>query len=209
MVHIRDEGWKELKVGCVFAVQLRPTRDNHTGETVDLAHAVANTYVAHLGGPLSSAKPCGPRRDNATGCKPARRWCWAMGPLDLELGGGQVLYQSPSRGLVSRQTASHAGRHRLHGEGTAAARRGCATTKLRCCKATPNGSATTRPTREEVPGESERPASRSRLLSRQLSPDAISGNARRGFPIGSGMVESACKQFRARCRPGCAGHGRA
>ncbi|CAG1012292.1 hypothetical protein BURK2_04483 [Burkholderiales bacterium] len=81
LVHIREEGWKELKVGCVFAVQVRPTRDNHTGETVDLAHAVANTYVAHLGGPASSAKPCGPRRGNATGCKPTRRWYWAMGPL--------------------------------------------------------------------------------------------------------------------------------
>jgi hypothetical protein len=51
MVHIREEGWKELKVGCVFAIQQQPTQDKHTGETVDLAHAVSNTYVAHLGGP--------------------------------------------------------------------------------------------------------------------------------------------------------------
>jgi hypothetical protein len=51
MVHIREEGWKELKVGCVFAIRQQPTRDKHTGEIVDLAHAVANTYVAHLGGP--------------------------------------------------------------------------------------------------------------------------------------------------------------
>jgi hypothetical protein len=51
MIHIRDEGWKELKVGTLFDVEVRPTFDRHTKEMVDLAHAVNNSYVAHLGGP--------------------------------------------------------------------------------------------------------------------------------------------------------------
>jgi len=51
MVHIRDEGWKELKVGCVFELEVRPTWDKKTKEWVELAHAVGNSYVAHLGGP--------------------------------------------------------------------------------------------------------------------------------------------------------------
>jgi hypothetical protein len=51
MIHIRGEGWKELKVGSVFDVAVRPTRDRETGEWVDLAHAVNNSYTAHLGGP--------------------------------------------------------------------------------------------------------------------------------------------------------------
>jgi hypothetical protein len=51
MIHIRDEGWKELKVGSVFDVEVRPTRDQETGDWIDLAHAVRNSYVAHLGGP--------------------------------------------------------------------------------------------------------------------------------------------------------------
>ena len=51
MIHIRDEGWKELKVGSVFDVEVRPTRDQETGDWIELAHAVRNSYVAHLGGP--------------------------------------------------------------------------------------------------------------------------------------------------------------
>jgi hypothetical protein len=51
MIHIRDEGWKELKVGTVFDVVVCPTRDRETGDWIDLAHAVRNSYVAHLGGP--------------------------------------------------------------------------------------------------------------------------------------------------------------
>jgi hypothetical protein len=50
MIHIRDEGWKELKVGSVFDVKVRPTRDKETGDWVELAHAVRNRYVAHWGG---------------------------------------------------------------------------------------------------------------------------------------------------------------
>src|SRR5512140_661924 len=51
MVHLREEGWKELKIGCVFDIAGQPTRESHTGEIVPLAHAVHNTYVAHWGGP--------------------------------------------------------------------------------------------------------------------------------------------------------------
>lgn len=51
MIHIRDEGWKELKIGCLFEIEVRPTRDEETGDMIDLAHAVNNSYCAHLGGP--------------------------------------------------------------------------------------------------------------------------------------------------------------
>jgi hypothetical protein len=51
MVHILGEGWKEMKLGAVFNLALRPGRDERTGEVRHLAHAANNTYVAHLGGP--------------------------------------------------------------------------------------------------------------------------------------------------------------
>jgi hypothetical protein len=51
MIHIRKEGWKELKVGCVFEIATRKAIDPKTKEEVDLGSAVNNTYVAHLGGP--------------------------------------------------------------------------------------------------------------------------------------------------------------
>jgi len=51
MIHIRTEGWKELKVGCVFEIGSRVERDPQTQEEVPLGSAINNTYVAHLGGP--------------------------------------------------------------------------------------------------------------------------------------------------------------
>jgi hypothetical protein len=42
-VYIRKETWKELKVGCIFDVEVRPTPDRQTGDLVDLAHAVQNS----------------------------------------------------------------------------------------------------------------------------------------------------------------------
>lgn len=51
IIQIRQEGWKEVKVGAVFNIDVWPTKEKVTGELVDLAHAVDNSYVAHLGGP--------------------------------------------------------------------------------------------------------------------------------------------------------------
>jgi len=51
MVHILDEGWKELKVGCIFNLEIQPTFDKESREWLDMAHATNNSYVAHLGGP--------------------------------------------------------------------------------------------------------------------------------------------------------------
>ena len=51
MVHVRTEGWKELKVGCVFEIGSRVAKDHQTQEELELASAIHNTYVAHLGGP--------------------------------------------------------------------------------------------------------------------------------------------------------------
>ena len=51
MVHIRQEGWKELKLGTVAELAMRPGEDPQSGEPVSLAHAVHVTYAAYLGGP--------------------------------------------------------------------------------------------------------------------------------------------------------------
>jgi hypothetical protein len=50
-IYIRQEGWKELKVGCVFDIELRPIFDPDMREWLEQGHAVNNSYVAHLGGP--------------------------------------------------------------------------------------------------------------------------------------------------------------
>lgn len=51
MVHLRDEGWKEMKLGAVFELALRRQRDERTGERGLVAQAVNVSYAAHLGGP--------------------------------------------------------------------------------------------------------------------------------------------------------------
>ena len=51
MVHIREEGWKELKVGCLFHIVQQPVLDEETQEWRTQGHASQSSYVAHLGGP--------------------------------------------------------------------------------------------------------------------------------------------------------------
>jgi hypothetical protein len=51
MIYIRGEGWKELKVGCIFDVELAETIDPETKDYVELGHARNSTYASHLGGP--------------------------------------------------------------------------------------------------------------------------------------------------------------
>lgn len=50
-IYIRQEGWKELKAGCVFDIELRRIFDPETREWLEQGHAVNNSYIAHLGGP--------------------------------------------------------------------------------------------------------------------------------------------------------------
>jgi hypothetical protein len=49
MVNIRGEGWKEVKVGTVFDIELRLERDPRTGELVEQAHGINMVYSAVLG----------------------------------------------------------------------------------------------------------------------------------------------------------------
>lgn len=49
MVNIREEGWKELKIGAVFDVEPRRARDPHTQEWVELAQGINVSYTAVLG----------------------------------------------------------------------------------------------------------------------------------------------------------------
>ena len=49
MMHIREEGWKEFKVGTVFDVEIRLERDKETQELVEKPHGINMTYAAILG----------------------------------------------------------------------------------------------------------------------------------------------------------------
>jgi hypothetical protein len=49
MVNIRGEGWKEMKAGTVFDIELRLERDPQTRELVEQPHARHMSYTAELG----------------------------------------------------------------------------------------------------------------------------------------------------------------
>jgi hypothetical protein len=51
MIQIRKEGWKEVKVGCVFRVGQTSARDELTGEELEVGCAEETSYTAYLGGP--------------------------------------------------------------------------------------------------------------------------------------------------------------
>lgn len=49
MVHIREDGWREFKVGSVFEIEQRLVRDPDLDTWSEQPHACDNSYVAHLG----------------------------------------------------------------------------------------------------------------------------------------------------------------
>jgi len=49
MVHIRAEGWKELKAGCIYNIKQKVVFDEKTQDFIEVGRAVNNSYVAHLG----------------------------------------------------------------------------------------------------------------------------------------------------------------
>lgn len=203
MVNIRQEGWKEVKTGVVFAVERQVGYDESTGEEVERACAEACSYVAHLGGPedfgealwseaLHRQVPAAPELaflgDGA-------RWIW---PLVLD-------YFPEAEQIVDWYHATqhlHAAARSLHGEGTAAAKQWV------------NAQTTTL-----YQGHADRLADRLHALAQdqpqhtaqalQTEAGYFENNKRRmrylqyredGWPIGSGMAEGGCKQFQQRMK---------
>ena len=199
MVHVRQEGWKELKTGCVFEVELQPTRDKTSGDMIELAHAVDNTYVAHLGGTHIFGQQVWAE---------AQRRHWTQAHDSIALGDGApwiwnlvTEHFSDSRQAVDWYHAtahlSNAA-HLLHGEGTAEAARWLPDHETLLFQ----GHAVRIADELQVAAAAQAGAddlrreagyfrdNQRRMQYMELRED--------GFPIGSGMVETGCKQFRAR-----------
>lgn len=200
MLHIRGEGWKELKVGCVGQVVVRPTQDPATGDVVPLAHTVHQTYVAHLGGPDVFGQQLWAE---------AHRRHWSRAVETVALGDGAAWiwnlvghYFYDSQRLVDWY---HAKAHLalaanlIGGEGTPAAGRWLS--EQATCLFEGHAAA--------VADWILEAAGHKRKVAKDLRQQAgyFRDNQRRmqylemrenNFPIGSGMVESGCKQFRER-----------
>lgn len=200
-IHIRGEGGKELKVGCVFEVETWPTLDEQTGDLVELGHAVHNSYVAHLGGPELFGELV---------WMEAQRRDWEQAADTEVLGDGApwVWNQAKTFFYDSHQVVDwyHGTEHLakaaalLEGEGTPAATRWFKAQETVLFQ----GHAL------RIAQQLEKAAlDREQNVADGLCKEAeyLRNNERRmnylevreeGWPIGSGMVESAGKQFKAR-----------
>ncbi len=199
-IYIREEGWKDLKAGCVFEIALRPERDQESGETVERAHAVENSYVGYLGGPAKfgslmwteAIRRGLPQARDSVVLGDGAPWIWNLA--------GEH-FGSSWQGIDWFHADEHLyqAAQLVWGEGSAQTMRWVKGME----QVLYQGNAwyvaeTLKGIGKEHPNVAD---------ALQTEAGYFEGNKRRmqylelrenGFPIGSGMVESACKQFRAR-----------
>lgn len=200
MIFVRGEGWKELKAGCVFDIALQPEIVKDSGEAEWFAHAVNTSYLGVLGGPekfgqhlwAEARRRRIPAAHDSVVCGDGAPWIWN---LALE-------HFGDSRQVVDWYHATqhlYNAAHLAFGEGSPEAIRQAKDLETPLYQGhASHVAATLRDWADEFPS-----------MAKELRSEAgyFETNKRRmqylelredGFPIGSGMVESGCKQFRAR-----------
>ena len=200
MVHILEEGWKELKVGCVFEITSRMATDPQTQEEVPLGSAVNNTYVAHLGGPETFGRQIWAE---------ARQRSWMHVEDSQAIGDGApwIWNLVSEHFYTSHQLVDwfHATQHlsdaarSLYGEGTSQTRRWYRRWETKLYQGH------VRQLISALKRQATRHPEKSPAILQQLN--YFQNNLKRmnylemrmeGYPIGSGMVESAAKQYKGR-----------
>jgi hypothetical protein len=206
IMNVRTEGWKEVKIGSIFDISVYPSADTKSGELVDLAHAVNNSYVAHLGGPEVAG---------AMAWAEAQRRGWEQAQDTVVVGDSAPwiwnqasLHFGESHQIVdwyhAKEHVIEAGRL-LKGDNSLAFRRWLNSRETRLYQ----GQA------EQIAIELEKAANKKQVKHRddllraaayfrhnQLRMNYLEMREQ-AWPIGSGMIESAAKQFKARfCGPG-------
>jgi len=200
MINIRGEGWKELKVGSIFDVEVIPAFDEEMRGVKELGHAVHTSYVAHLGGPevfgemlwAEAWKRGWEQAVESEVIGDGAAWIWNLAEEHF-YGSHQVVdwYHATEHLAVAS--------HLLHGEGTDEAKRWFEERKtllfqghaLRIGQELLE-SAVEHP---EVAEGLEREGRYFQSNYRRMNYMEMSG---KGWLIGSGVVESGIKQFKAR-----------
>jgi hypothetical protein len=204
LIHLREEEWKEVKIGAVFAVAVTPAPDPVTKELVEAAHAVHTSYVAHLGG--------ADRVGEMTWAE-ARQRGWEQAQDTQVIGDGAVwiwnqaaLHFPASHQLVdwyhAKQHLAEAARA-LKPEGTPAFVRWL---NSRTTQLYQGHAARIADELEQAASGSSHPETLTREAAyfrhNHLRMNYLEMREER-WPIGSGMVESGAKQFKSRfCGPG-------
>lgn len=200
IIFIREEGWKEVKIGTVFDVAVDSTLEEKSGEIEEVAHAVNTRHVAYLGGPdvlgdmvWAEARRCG--------------WEQAQDTVVIGDGAPWIWNQSALHFGASRQLVDwyHAKQHLVEAarllkrEGSPAFSRWLNSRETRLFQGHAEGIA------EELDKAAGQHPVHHDALSREAN-YFRSNQLRMNYlemkeeewPIGSGMVESAAKQLKAR-----------
>ena len=204
-IHLRQEGWKELKVGCVFEIDLQLIFDRETKETIEQGHAVNHTYLAHLGGPeqfgemlWAAAQQRGWDDHYETQViGDGAPWIWNLTNLHFYDSQQTLDYYHATEHLNTAATL-------LYPSDPEAAQRWFNKQETRLFQGHADQIATT--LAQAAMGQTQR------HKELRTEADYFCTHQRRmqylefreeGYPIGSGMVESEAKQFKARlCGPG-------
>lgn len=200
MIHVREEGWKELKVGSVFEIEKRKRKDQETKEEIEIGHAVKNGYVTHLGGPdVFGQKMWAEARH--------RQWMQAEDSIVIGDGAAWIWNLTGEHFYQSHQIVDwyHALEHLanaskiLYGEGSPKAHRWYRKweTRLYQGHADQIASRLIRLARQ-YPQKSEELLKEARYFRNNKKRMQYLEMREEGYPIGSGMVESEAKQYKAR-----------
>lgn len=199
-INIRGEGWCDFKVGSVFDLVQRTEPDPLTEEKATQAHAVQNSYVAVLGGPASFGQRVWaeavrrefPEAVDSVAVGDGAPWIWNLASEHFSTSRQVVDWYHAKQHLYTVANA-------LFGEDTVEAH---AWVKQ---KETPLYQGHARTIADEFRELAKTRRRNAKVLRREAG--YFENNHRRmqyletredGFPIGSGMIESGIKQFRAR-----------
>jgi hypothetical protein len=197
LVYILNEGWKEVKVGCVFEYATRSVYDRKRDETKEVVKGTAQSYTAYLGGPevfgqllSAEAERRGfQRAEKRAGIADGAKWIWNLVGLCFPVV-QEIVDWDHATGHV------WAAAHLAYGEGTARAKHWA-----------------TQRTDELWRGEVHKVIEAIETLCDLLPAQAealrteagyFRNNAHRmqyqefreeSYPIGSGTVESGCKRL--------------
>jgi hypothetical protein len=200
MLNVRGEGWKELKVGSVFEIERRPVQEPETGEVAERAHAVRLSYVAHLGGPAKFGQLL-------WGETQRRNWKQARDHEVLGDGANWIWNLAGEHFGDSRQVVDwyHAKEHLYRaghlafGEGSAEAVRWAKGLEKPLYQGQAwQVAATVRALAAEFPRSAKELRTEAGYFESNQRRMQYLERREEGFLIGSGTVESGCKQFRAR-----------
>lgn len=200
MICLRKEGWKELKTGTVFEVEVRTEPVEDGTEFEECAHAVNNSYVAYLGEPTpfgqllwsEAVRRRMPQAHDTIAIGDGAKWIWNLVQEHFSDSWQVVDWYHAKQHL-------YATAHLVLGEGSPAAAQWVKEMR------TPLYQGQVWQVCEGIRELAAEYPSQHKALEKEAT--YFENNKRRmqylevrdaGLPIGSGMVESGCKQFGAR-----------